>query len=441
MMARTSVGSVLGLRARGVVARARGGRPGRRPRPRTRSASRRRRPRPGRGRRAGPGRPRPRRSRPASRRGRGRSGDAGRRPRRRPRRSGVADQGSLHRGHRSTTSARPAARQAEPFAGPCRRVEASGARPQPGHPGPPRGPPRPRPGPHARRPSARSAGPSQCSPTQSVDRSPARNPGSRATQAMERQRGLDPGDDRPRRAPGRGGRARPRGPPRATMTLAIRLSYSGGMRSPSTRPVSTRTPGPGRHPPAPDRAGRRGEVAGRGPRRSGGPRSRGRAGSRPARRRPGRRPTAARPAARRNCSWTRSRPVTSSVIPCSTWRRVLTSRKWKAPSGERRNSHGGGVAQPGGRRDPDGLVVQVAPLGRGQARRRRLLDELLVAALERAVPLAEGDDAAGRVAEELDLDVACRADLALEVDRAIAERRQGLGRRRPPGPRAAREPR
>ena len=40
----------------------------------------------------------------------------------------------------------------------------------------------------------------------------------------------------------------------------------------------------------------------------------------------------------RNCSWTRSRPVTNSVTPCSTWRRTLTSRNQTAPSGPRRNS-------------------------------------------------------------------------------------------------------
>ena len=36
------------------------------------------------------------------------------------------------------------------------------------------------------------------------------------------------------------------------------------------------------------------------------------------------------PAATRSCSRTRSTPVTSSVTGCSTWRRVLTSRKKKS---------------------------------------------------------------------------------------------------------------
>ena len=44
------------------------------------------------------------------------------------------------------------------------------------------------------------------------------------------------------------------------------------------------------------------------------------------------------PSAMRNCSRTRSMPVTSSVTGCSTWRRVLTSRKEIVPSWPTRNS-------------------------------------------------------------------------------------------------------
>ena len=54
-------------------------------------------------------------------------------------------------------------------------------------------------------------------------------------------------------------------------------------------------------------------------------------------------------------------------------------------------------------------------------RRGRLLDQLLVAALDRAVALAELDDVAVRVAEDLDLDVARVGEVALQVDRAVAE--------------------
>ena len=81
-----------------------------------------------------------------------------------------------------------------------------------------------------------------------------------------------------------------------------------------------------------------------------------------------------------------------------------------------------GVLEAGRGGDPDRQVVQVASFVRRQPGRRRLLDELLVTALERAVPLADGDDAAGRIPQELDLDVAGRADDTLQVDRAITER-------------------
>src|SRR5690349_4968738 len=74
------------------------------------------------------------------------------------------------------------------------------------------------------------------------------------------------------------------------------------------------------------------------------------------------------------------------------------------------------------RGDPDREVVDMPALGLGQARRRGLLDELLVASLQGAVALAEGDDPTAGIAEQLDLDVAGRRDLTLQVDRSIAER-------------------
>ncbi len=89
---------------------------------------------------------------------------------------------------------------------------------------------------------------------------------------------------------------------------------------------------------------------------------------------------------------------------------------------------GRGVAQPGGRGDADRQVVEVAPLVGGQTGRRRLLDQFLVAPLERTIALADGHDPAGRVAQQLDLDVARRPDLALEEDRAVAEGGRRLGR-------------
>ena len=71
-------------------------------------------------------------------------------------------------------------------------------------------------------------------------------------------------------------------------------------------------------------------------------------------------------------------------------------------------------------------------------RRGRLLDELLVAPLDRAVALAEVDGVALAVGQHLDLDVARRADVLLDVDGAVAERRLGLGLRLAHGGRPAR---
>ncbi len=62
-----------------------------------------------------------------------------------------------------------------------------------------------------------------------------------------------------------------------------------------------------------------------------------------------------------------------------------------------------------------------------ERRRRRLLDQLLVAALDRAFALAAGEDVAVVVAEHLDLDVARRRDDLLDVERAVAERGLRLG--------------
>ncbi len=68
---------------------------------------------------------------------------------------------------------------------------------------------------------------------------------------------------------------------------------------------------------------------------------------------------------------------------------------------------------------------RLARLGR-ERHRRRLLDELLVAALNRALALAEREHAALGVAEHLDLDVAGRDERTLEVERSVSERGLGL---------------
>ena len=82
--------------------------------------------------------------------------------------------------------------------------------------------------------------------------------------------------------------------------------------------------------------------------------------------------------------------------------------------GKRDGGSGDSVAQPGGER------------GRG-----RDFEDLLVAALETAIALAQVDDRAVRIAENLHLDVAGASDELLRVEPAVAERgpRFGLGAR------------
>src|SRR5207244_3246495 len=68
---------------------------------------------------------------------------------------------------------------------------------------------------------------------------------------------------------------------------------------------------------------------------------------------------------------------------------------------------------------------------RRQVRRAGRLDELLMAALERALALVKVDGRPLAVAEHLDLDVARAIEVALDVDVAPAERGLGTpGRRR-----------
>ena len=71
--------------------------------------------------------------------------------------------------------------------------------------------------------------------------------------------------------------------------------------------------------------------------------------------------------------------------------------------------------------------------------RGRLLDELLVAALDRAVALAEVDHVAVRVGEHLHLDVPRVLEVPLDVDGRVGEVRlplplRGLERAAPPPP-------
>src|SRR5215203_1547910 len=74
----------------------------------------------------------------------------------------------------------------------------------------------------------------------------------------------------------------------------------------------------------------------------------------------------------------------------------------------------------------DRCGLEVLPDLRRQPRSRRLFDQLLVAALDRAVPLWEGDPGTRGVGEHLHLDVPEPLEVLLHVDRAVAEARPGL---------------
>src|SRR5213078_3739492 len=61
--------------------------------------------------------------------------------------------------------------------------------------------------------------------------------------------------------------------------------------------------------------------------------------------------------------------------------------------------------------------------------RRRLLDQLLMAPLNGALPFAERQHAAVRVAQHLDLDVSRGRDELLEIDAAVPEGGERFGAR------------
>ena len=71
-------------------------------------------------------------------------------------------------------------------------------------------------------------------------------------------------------------------------------------------------------------------------------------------------------------------------------------------------------------------AVELGDLLVGEERRGRLLDELLVAALQRAVAGGDDDDVAVLVGEALGLDVARVVEVALDEALAAAERGDGL---------------
>ena len=87
---------------------------------------------------------------------------------------------------------------------------------------------------------------------------------------------------------------------------------------------------------------------------------------------------------------------------------------------------GAAIGQAG--REAHRRLVQRAQRRR-QTRRRRFLDELLVAPLYGAVALAQVNDLSVAVAEDLHFDMAAARDEPLQVDAGVAERGARLGRR------------
>ena len=83
----------------------------------------------------------------------------------------------------------------------------------------------------------------------------------------------------------------------------------------------------------------------------------------------------------------------------------------------------------GGPGDLDRTFTDRPAERRSEARSRRLLDQLLEAALDGAVSLAQMKHLAVAVGEDLDLDVARRLDVALGVDPVVLEITQRRGAR------------
>ena len=322
------------------------------------------------------------------------------RPRRLPDGADRANPHGARRSSRPPLDARSARAAAEPVARrrPLARWHrrrgasgrpAAGRRPPARQPGGHEGPSRPRP--------PATAGPSQCSSTKSVERRPARKSGLAATKRWNGRVVWTPPISVSSRAR-RGARSPPAGRRRGPSAWRPAGRSRPGPDRPASIPASTLTPGPaGQRQPA-DAAGSGRNDRGRDPRARSGPRSHGRSGSPgPLARRPAPRPTGGRRPPARAARGRGPCRSTSSVIPCSTWSRALTSRNQKRAGlveqelGRRR------VAQSRGRRRSGRPSSWSSSrwLGR-QPRCGRLLDELLVAALDRAVALADGDHPARR---------------------------------------------
>ena len=124
-------------------------------------------------------------------------------------------------------------------------------------------------------------------------------------------------------------------------------------------------------------------------------------------------------------------PAVSSVTGCSTCSRVLTSRKRDGAVASDEIFDRAGAVVAGLAADRLGGGVDLGALLVGQERRGRLFDELLVAALQRAVAGADDDDVAVRVGEHLCLDVTRLVEITLDEAFTATESSDRLaGRRR-----------
>ncbi len=101
----------------------------------------------------------------------------------------------------------------------------------------------------------------------------------------------------------------------------------------------------------------------------------------------------------------------------------------RPPVGRDEELHGARAPVGDGARGGRGGLVEGGAQGAGQAGRRGLLDDLLVAALKGAVAGAERPDGAVGVGEDLDLDVPAALDVGLGEDLAVTEGRARLGGR------------
>ena len=139
------------------------------------------------------------------------------------------------------------------------------------------------------------------------------------------------------------------------------------------------------------------------------------------------------PAAMRICDTTRSTSVTSSVTVCSTWMRGFISMNTCCAGALARRVEeeldGAGVHVADRLRERDGVAVQRLAHVVGEVRRGCDLDDLLVAALHRAVALEQVHRLARGIRQHLHLDVAGTQHRLLEEHGRVAEGAVGLAHR------------